>query len=53
MSSVGMRRLRVDLLDQNALTHPFSWDDDVVFKNQARGTEDKKKKEFVNVSKVS
>jgi len=27
------------------------WDDDVIFKNQARGTEDKgKKKEFVNVS---
>ena len=26
------------------------WDDDVVFKNQARGTEDKSKKEFVNVS---
>lgn len=27
------------------------WDDDVVFKNQARGTEDKgKKKEFINVS---
>jgi protein CWC15 len=25
-----------------------SWDDDVVFKNQARGTEDKKSKEFVN-----
>ena len=25
------------------------WDDDVVFKNQARGTEDKRKKEFVNV----
>lgn len=26
------------------------WDDDVVFKNQARGTEEKgKKKEFVNV----
>lgn len=24
------------------------WDDDVVFKNQARGSEDKKKKEFVN-----
>ncbi|OCL13467.1 Cwf15/Cwc15 cell cycle control family protein [Glonium stellatum] len=24
------------------------WDDDVVFKNQARGTEDKKRKEFVN-----
>ena len=27
------------------------WDDDVVFKNQARGTEDKRKKEFVNVRK--
>jgi protein CWC15 len=28
------------------------WDDDVVFKNQARGTEEKnKKKEFVNVSR--
>jgi Zn-finger domain-containing protein len=27
------------------------WDDDVVFKNQARGTEDKgKRKEFINVS---
>jgi protein CWC15 len=25
------------------------WDDDVVFKNQARGTEEKKSKEFVNV----
>lgn len=25
------------------------WDDDVVFKNQARGTENKGKKEFVNV----
>ncbi|KAI9758516.1 MAG: complexed with cef1p [Lichina confinis] len=24
------------------------WDDDVVFKNQARGTDDKRKKEFVN-----
>ncbi|KAF3345813.1 Vacuolar protein sorting-associated protein 9a [Verticillium dahliae VDG1] len=24
------------------------WDDDVVFKNQARGTEDKGKKEFIN-----
>jgi protein CWC15 len=24
------------------------WDDDVVFKNQARGTEDNKSKEFVN-----
>lgn len=29
------------------------WDDDVIFKNQARGTDDKgKKKEFVNVSVV-
>jgi protein CWC15 len=27
----------------------FRWDDDVIFKNQARGTEDKRKKEFVNV----
>jgi protein CWC15 len=26
------------------------WDDDVVFKNQARGADDKGKKEFVNVS---
>jgi Cwf15/Cwc15 cell cycle control protein len=26
------------------------WDDDVIFKNQARGTEQKGKKEFVNVS---
>jgi protein CWC15 len=29
------------------------WDDDVVFKNQARGTEEKgKQKEFINVSFV-
>ena len=27
----------------------FRWDDDVVFRNQARGTENKGKKEFVNV----
>jgi hypothetical protein len=26
------------------------WDDDVVFKNQSRGTEKKEGKEFVNVS---
>lgn len=26
------------------------WDDDVIFRNQARGTEGKDKKEFVNVS---
>lgn len=25
------------------------WDDDVVFKNQARGTENRQDKEFVNV----
>lgn len=25
------------------------WDDDVVFRNQARGTENRGKKEFVNV----
>jgi hypothetical protein len=30
-------------------THITRWDDDVIFKNQARGTEDKGKKEFVNV----
>lgn len=30
------------------------WDDDVVFRNQARGTDDKgKKKEFINVSTLS
>lgn len=28
------------------------WDDDVIFKNQARGTEHKGKKEFVNVRPV-
>jgi hypothetical protein len=32
------------------LTTTCRWDDDVIFKNQARGTEDKRKKEFVNVS---
>ena len=29
--------------------HDVRWDDDVVFRNQARGTENKGKKEFVNV----
>lgn len=30
------------------------WDDDVIFKNQARGGDDKnKKKEFVNVSSTA
>ncbi|KZF21502.1 Cwf15/Cwc15 cell cycle control protein [Xylona heveae TC161] len=43
-----------DIARGNPLLNPqdFSvkrrWDDDVVFKNQARGTEDKRKKEFVN-----
>ena len=31
----------------------YRWDDDVVFKNQARGTEDKRKKEFINVRRFS
>ena len=31
-------------------TFRYSWDDDVVFKNQARGTEDKNNNGFVNVS---
>ncbi len=30
-------------------SHDSRWDDDVVFRNQARGTENKSKKEFVNV----
>jgi Cwf15/Cwc15 cell cycle control protein len=30
------------------LANRARWDDDVVFKGQARGTEDKKPKEFVN-----
>ncbi|KAL9106829.1 MAG: hypothetical protein Q9227_008162 [Pyrenula ochraceoflavens] len=45
-----------DIALGNPLLNPQSfnvkrrWDDDVIFKNQARGTEDKgKKKEFVNV----
>lgn len=29
-------------------TFSISWDDDVIFKNQARGTEDRSKKRFVN-----
>lgn len=32
------------------LMFPIRWDDDVVFRNQARGTENKGKKEFVNVT---
>jgi protein CWC15 len=44
-----------DIARGNPLLNPpdFSmkrrWDDDVVFRNQARGTENKGKKEFVNV----
>lgn len=44
-----------DIARGNPLLNPSSdfavkrrWDDDVVFKNQARGTEEKKGKEFVN-----
>lgn len=34
----------------NVVTHQSCrWDEDVVFRNQARGTENKGKKEFVNV----
>lgn len=41
------------LLNKQDFNMKRRWDDDVVFKNQARGTEDKgKKKEFVNVSLV-
>jgi protein CWC15 len=37
------------LLNSNDFTIKRRWDDDVVFKNQARGTEDRnKKKEFIN-----
>lgn len=43
------------LLNNSMVKQDFNmkrrWDDDVVFKNQARGTEDKgKQKEFINVS---
>lgn len=36
------------LLNKPDFTVRRRWDDDVVFKNQARGTEDKGKAEFVN-----
>lgn len=37
------------LLNSKDFTMKRRWDDDVVFKNQARGTEDRnKKKEFIN-----
>ncbi len=38
------------LLNKPDFTLKRRWDDDVVFKNQARGTDDKGKKEFINVS---
>ena len=39
------------LLNKQDFNTKRRWDDDVVFKNQARGTEERgKKKEFVNVS---
>lgn len=36
------------LLNKQDFTVKRRWDDDVIFKNQARGTEQKKPKEFVN-----
>ncbi|KIV95125.1 pre-mRNA-splicing factor cwc15, variant [Exophiala mesophila] len=39
------------LLNPKAFNLKRRWDDDVVFKNQARGTEQKGNKEFVNVSR--
>ncbi len=38
------------LLNPRAFNVKRRWDDDVIFKNQARGTEQKSKKQFVNVS---
>ena len=38
------------LLNKKDYTIKRRWDDDVVFRNQARGTEVKKPKEFTNVS---
>lgn len=37
------------LLQHDIADRISRWDDDVVFRNQARGTENKGKKEFVNV----
>ncbi|KAI9678947.1 MAG: complexed with cef1p [Trizodia sp. TS-e1964] len=47
-------RREVDIAKGNPLLNPTDfnvkrrWDDDVIFKNQARGTQDNRKKEFVN-----
>lgn len=37
------------VLEENNADKASRWDDDVVFRNQARGTENKGNKEFVNV----
>ncbi|KAL3953607.1 hypothetical protein ACCO45_011563 [Purpureocillium lilacinum] len=45
----GTSPTAIPSLNKQDFTMKRRWDDDVVFKNQARGTEDKgKKKEFVN-----
>ncbi|KAL8815358.1 MAG: hypothetical protein Q9223_005491 [Gallowayella weberi] len=45
------RRYFKPLAPRLAIAHgKYRWDDDVVFRNQARGTENKGKKEFVNAS---
>ena len=44
------RRYAYPSMLEDAIAHIIArWDDDVVFRNQARGTENKGKKEFVNV----
>jgi hypothetical protein len=48
MSSGGKFVLGISLRWVSLMS--IRWDDDVIFKNQARGTDDKRKKEFVNVS---
>ncbi|KAK8159295.1 Cwf15/Cwc15 cell cycle control family protein [Phyllosticta citrichinensis] len=53
-SAQDQEQREFDIARGNPLLNPSDfnvkrrWDDDVVFKNQARGTEDKKPKEFVN-----
>jgi protein CWC15 len=44
----NVKRRCVLLMSLKEIANCLRWDDDVVFKNQARGTEDKKPKEFVN-----
>lgn len=50
MSSVGMLLQRGFQMQYGLANEACRWDDDVIFKHQARGTDDKRKKEFVNVS---